>query len=383
MPKWLCIFLLGIAPVVVGQPAELDRLVAESERLRGREDFGKLTRPDWTNLQHALRDRIELRLPANLPALDREYQGLEAQLTAQLRKAGVLAPDKPSAESGYVSFVKLSRPPEDPGALLVVEAGVTVPCGSDVSIYLYRFRADSWIRLLEADGNSDWGNQVQETRFSQPDNFGSRVFYASWYAVACAPVWNGLDYRLFRTDAGSERAIPIFSGSHTYTLFDAQAKLTPGDLSLELQAEALGAGWRRTYVMHYSISGDSVQRIDPVALQPKDFVHEWMIRPWDEVQPRSSAALEKWHRFLRADYIFGEYEFAQPCAERPGVTQIGAALENIGEREIPEPLSVYFLVEDRGPYTYKMAEIGFNRQEGCPGETAATYDNPPSLFPKK
>jgi hypothetical protein len=59
------------------------------------------------------------------------------------------------------------------------------------------------------------------------------------------------------------------------------------------------------------------------------------------------------------------------------------ALENIGEREMPQPLSVYFLVEDPGGYRYKMSEVSFNRQEGCPGETEATYDNPPSLFPKK
>jgi hypothetical protein len=135
--------------------------------------------------------------------------------------------------------------------------------------------------------------------------------------------------------------------------------------------------------LHYRIGPDGAQRIDPVALQPQDFVHAWMIRPWGEMQRRSAAALEKWHQFLHADHVLGEYEFAQPCAERPGVTQIGVALESIGEREMPEPLSVYFLVEDPGGYSYAMSEISFERQGGCPGETEATYDNPPSLFPKK
>ncbi len=138
--------------------------------------------------------------------------------------------------------------------------------------------------------------------------------------------------------------------------------------------------------MHYSLGSDGVQRIDPVALQPQDFVHEWMIRPWDEMRWRSSDSLEKWHKFLHADPVYGKYEFAQPCAERPGVTQVGVAFDGIGDREMPEPLDVYFLVEDQGGYRYKMSEISFNRQEGCPGEaqaTEATYDNLPSLFPKK
>jgi hypothetical protein len=127
MAKWSCIFLLGVAPVVFGQQAELDRLVAESTRLRAMtpageypwDHFGKVRRPEWTNLKHLLRDWIESRLPANLPALDREYRGLEAQLKAELERAGVLEPEKPAARAGYVSSVKLSRAADYPGALLV------------------------------------------------------------------------------------------------------------------------------------------------------------------------------------------------------------------------------------------------------------------------
>lgn len=58
------------------------------------------------------------------------------------------------------------------------------------------------------------------------------------------------------------------------------------------------------------------------------------------------------------------------------------ALGRIGELEMPEPLEVFLLVEDRGGYLYKMSGISFERQEGCPGEAAAA-DTQPSLFPKK
>jgi hypothetical protein len=390
MAKWSCIFLLGVAPVVFGQQAELDRLVAESMRLReltstaeNRQDhFVKVERPDWTNLKHLLRDWIESRLPANLQALDEQYQGLEAELRTGLLRAAVLEPDKPAAEAGYVSSVKLLRPAEFPGAL-VVEAGFTVPCGSDASVYVYRFTANARSRLLEEDGARENGDEVSDIRFSTPDNSGSSLLYASWFAVQCGSVWNGLDYRLFRIDADGDHAAPILSETHNFADYEERVKLTPEELLLEFPAEAMLGGFRRTYVMHYSIGADSVQRIDPVALQPQDFVHEWLIRPWSEMQSRSSDRVEKWHKFLYADHGFGEYEFAQPCAGRPGVTQIGVAFDSIGERETPEPLGVYLLVEDHGGYSYKMSEISFDRQEGCPGETAATYDNLPSLFPKK
>ncbi|MGA2740431.1 MAG: hypothetical protein ABSG65_23715 [Bryobacteraceae bacterium] len=272
MAKWWCLFLLGVAPVVFGQQTELDRLVAESIRLReltpvgqySQDPFGKVTRPDWTNLKHFLRDWIESRLPANLAALDREYQGLGAQLTAELWRAGLTEPEKPSAEAGYVSSVNLSRPMEYPGVLMV-EAGVTVPCGFDVSIYIYHYKTDSRIRLLEADGNGKWGNQVAETLFSAPDTLGRRAFYASWSGVQCASVWNMLDYRLFRIDADGDHVAPILAETHSYADWDAQVKLTPEELLLELSAEAMEGGFRRTYIMHYSLGSDGVQRIDPVA----------------------------------------------------------------------------------------------------------------------
>jgi hypothetical protein len=386
MARWWYLFLFGVAPVVSGQQHELDRLVTESVRLReltDRQDhFGEVTRSDWTNLKHLLRDWIESRLPADLPAFDRVYQGLESQLTAELRRAGVAEPRERAAEADYVPSVKLSRPAEYADELMV-QAGITVPCGLDVSIYLYHFKTNSWIRLLEADGDSKWGSQVVETRFSSPDKLGRHVLYASWDSVQCASVWNVLDYRLFRIAAAGDLAAPIFSERHGYADYETHVKLTPEQLLLELPAEALEGGFRRTYVMHYSFGSDSVQRIDPVALQPQDFVHEWLIRPWSEMESRSSDGLEKWHKFLHADDGLGGYELVQPCAERPGVTQIGVAFDGIGEREVPEPLSVYFLVADEGSYRFKMSEISFNRQEGCPGTTAATYDHLPSLFPKK
>jgi hypothetical protein len=101
------------------------------------------------------------------------------------------------------------------------------------------------------------------------------------------------------------------------------------------------------------------------------------------MQSRSSDALVKWHKFLRADLVFGEYEFVQPCIYRPGVTEVGVGINSIGDREIPEPLSVYFLVQDKGDYRYEMTGVSFDTQDDCPDETrAADHDKLPSLFKK-
>jgi hypothetical protein len=179
--------------------------------------------------------------------------------------------------------------------------------------------------------------------------------------------------------------VPLFSSTHTFVGDDGvHVKLTSEELQLEIVAEALEGGSRRTHEMRYKIKSEGVERIDPVALQPQDFVHEWMIRPWEEMQSRSSEGVVKWHKFLHADLVFGEYDTVQPCIYRPGFTEVGVELRSLGDREIPEPLVVNFLIQDKGNYSYEMSEIIFYPQDDCPGESPPVdYTELPSLFKKK
>ncbi len=244
--------------------------------------------------------------------------------------------------------------------------GVTVPCGVDNSVYVYRFAAKSRVRILEGDGAGKYGNYLDDVQFSKPDASGNRLLFASWSGVQCASVWNGLDYRLYRIGPSADEAKPIFSGYHSFTIdADGGIKLTPDELLLELTAEGLEAGFRRAYVLHYRIDAKGVTRIDPVALQPQDFVQEWINQPWSEMESRSAPSLVKWHARFHSDteLFFGDFDFSQPCGKRPGYTQV--AVES-------EPRTVYFLVKDRGGFRYEMGDISYDRQSGCPGKLKLT-----------
>ena len=96
--------------------------------------------------------------------------------------------------------------------------------------------------------------------------------------------------------------MPLLASVHDQVLdMDLNIKLTTQDVLIELGDAAISPGFRRTYVLHYSIGPESAERIDPVALQPQDFVHEWIIRPSEEMHSRSSEAGVKWHKFLHGD----------------------------------------------------------------------------------
>jgi hypothetical protein len=319
-----------------------------------------------------LRDWIEARLPANLRDLDSSFPRLESELVSVLKGADLIG----SQDRVGIESVELSRLTEFP-EVVTVKASIDVPCGIDTSVYVYRFGANSRTRLLAADGKRDWGDELTDVQFSAPDPSGNRVMYASWLGVQCASVWNVLDYRLYRIAPGSDHADPIFSGTHSFTIDnDAGIKLTADELLMELTAEGLEAGFRRTYVLRYRIDASGVTRIDPVALQAQDFVHEWIDQPWSEMKSRSAPSLAKWHALLHSDnqLFFGHYDFAQPCSKRPGYTQVAVEVE---------PRTVYFLVRDKGGHSYDMSDVRYDRQSGCPGETDVELIKQPSLLGKQ
>ena len=39
----------------------------------------------------------------------------------------------------------------------------------------------------------------------------------------------------------------------------------------------------------------------------------------------------------------------------------------MGQKELREPLTVYFLVQDLGNYRYEMESVSASRPSGCPG----------------
>jgi hypothetical protein len=96
--------------------------------------------------------------------------------------------------------------------------------------------------------------------------------------------------------------------------------------------------------------------------------------------PGVGEKLKKWHEFISGDFVAGDFTIVQACLEKSGHWQVGVDLDWIKGKELPEALSVYFLVEQLEQYRFKMVGISFDRQEGCPGESKPNTESP-SLFP--
>jgi len=375
------LFTIGTA---IAQEHGLERVRSESVRLRQLPLAApEVIRPE--SLHRELRDWIESLLPQSRAALDAQLASLEFRVNADLTRVGAIAPGNlmQGDGRGFVSPVQFTQPPEDRDKLAVT-AGVNVPCGSDDAVYVYDFSRGAPQRVLESHGTRDHDESVLDLALSKPDVLGNQLILTLRYAVQCGSSWNELAYDLFRLQPATSGAVSVLSDEHGIWFGGGQPqfRVEADDLLMEFRDRSIAGGiHNRTHVLHYTAkNGSPAVRVDPVALQPQDFVDEWITRPWSEMESRSAGdeKLQKWHELIAGAY--GDFTLSQPCKDPPGQWQIGLDLGILGEHQLPEPLSVLFLVRQREQNRFTMVGISFNRQDGCPGESGPVMDSP-SLFP--
>ena len=382
-----------MAASCVAQDQALERVKTESAKQRQLNvtDFFDNYNLYRTRFHTVIRDWIETQLPKSRTALDTAFSTLNARMNAALQRAGVIAPDirwgNGPSNFGLVAYVKALRPPEDSNELTVT-VGIGQPCGSDNAVYVYDYSQGSPRRVLTSRGTREHDESVAAVHFSKRDATGRQLILTLRYAVQCGSSWNVLAYDLFRVPPNANEAVPILSAEHGIWFgaeHSYQVRLEPNDLLMEIRDRSIDPVIHsRAHILHYKVGDEAVTRIDPVALQPQDFVDEWLIEHWELMEPRSAAAeddkLKLWHEFLSGDFVAGEFSLVQACSNEPGQWQVGVDMSFIRGKQLPEPLPVYFLVQQLGQYKFVMTGVSFNPDDDCPGESPPN-ENSPSLFP--
>jgi hypothetical protein len=337
-----------------------------------------------TRLKHQLRDLIERTLddgvgPRSTPAAAR------ARVLAALRREGVSTggPEDDVHTFGSVVAINFTRPRGHP-ELLAATTTVSVHCGDDGSLYLFRRAGARWRLVLaeEANGYEDVsGAQGRfDFRVSPPDARGRFFVVTANVNPWCTSNWQALRYRVLRVADDPYRPRLLLSGEETiylgtelegfrlgatadaFTLrFDAGQRLDPGILI-------------RPHVLKFRVEGERAARVAPVAFKPEDFADEWLGMKWEEAARWSDASrlaeLKKWHAALNASgkgFYGSEILFVQPCAKPAGVWQVGVeSYEGDGAPRVPP--KVYFTVARVGG-ALRMRGVSDERPPGCPGES--------------
>ncbi len=321
---------------------------------------------------------------------------LHKLILADLKKAGIEALNAVQRDGYYMAdgddfgnlYDVTVRQPARHSDLMAVVTNLTIPCGSDASLNLYRRNGAAWQLILveESNGykNISGGQGSFQFAISPPDAEGN------WYVVAadvnpwCSSNWQQLRYKVLRPGADFDHPTVLLD-EHTsiYLGTDQPYRLTINPHGFELHivaAQGLDDSiLTREHIQNYEVSGNRVTRIPPLALAPEDFLDEWVGMKWEDAFTWTSsgeaAKLQHWHDRLSRDSrekIDTEFDFVQPCkaVEKTTKWQIGLQMEGSGEHDLPGdlPSELFFTISKRDGAFY-VESVDKERPPGCPGNT--------------
>ena len=281
--RLIALLLLSSGYIVQAGDARLEAIHALLMPMRGREPWDTKARgatPALSTVKHVLREWIESRLPAL------KWGGLrwspdpvvlQEQLNDELSQAGLFCdsrskiPCPPQNQLGSVGRIILDMKRE---SFLVVRTSLGIQCGYDESAYMY--------------------------------------------------------YRAWQTKGASAEPVLLLAGKDFAFISDAlRGSVTRTDVLFEYTV--FGAQENRPEIRHYALKDEHLERVDPVALSPRNFAAFWLTQPWPEnsrwTAKNARTKLEAWQRENKGlpwDFGFP----ARRCQQQPDLWQLSGQTDD-------------------------------------------------------
>jgi hypothetical protein len=236
-----------------------------------------------------------------------------------------------------------------------------ISCGWDDSAYVYEFEGKAWQRRLESEQNTyakdrykpQWIESVQISSDFQTKRL---LILTLGRETWCASNWHDVYYRLWSVTPNAPPKLLLDQSEWAFVAADPpiNGTIRGDDLFVEYAVGALDPGLTREAVYHFRVEGDGMKRVNPVALSPKDFAHEWLTSSWEQAKGWSeSVALQRAHD---ADREAGEsIDPTKHCGNRPDLWQVAIDFHP----------AWYFLIRWRPPYNFTMVQAGARPFPGC------------------
>jgi hypothetical protein len=167
--------------------------------------------------------------------------------------------------------------------LMLVRAGFGIPCGDDNLLVAYAWDGAAWRRVLRWQSDN-----YDSISGAFGDTFQYSVLPGGQIAVAhggplCSSRWHvfGLDVFAPANDKQAQRSLFHLDHAYAEDLDGANGGLTlkarPDGFELRTSISPLdGELITRKAVYRYRVKGDTVERIQPAAINGRDFVDAWL-----------------------------------------------------------------------------------------------------------
>lgn len=225
------------------------------------------------------------------------------------RKANVKTPgpDKDSDTDIYGADLKISvSTPANALNLRSVEISFGISCGYDSMLLLYENSSSGWRPVLRwqrddyDQASGAFGDFFLFQIIPARESGRWRVIAAHGYPW-CTSRWSGFEMDLLEPSEDFSHPKVVWHTSHGYVREDTPRLTTTADgFDLRLEIGTIEANvMTRKGVFRYRVSGDTVERIQPIATNGRGFIDEWLQEPWNSakqwVAPDILSVAEKNH----------------------------------------------------------------------------------------
>jgi hypothetical protein len=280
--------------------------------------------------------------------------------------------------------IRVSRPTSEP-QLLLVEFNFRIACGFDSVLLGYEQSNGAWKQVLR------WQSAAYD---SVGGAFGDFFDYEvlpqagskGWLiAVAHGMPWctsnlSGFDVDLVQPSSDQTSQQTLFHRELEYRRdTDPVMKAEPGGFELRMTGESIDMSIvMRPVIYRFELEGSRLIRVQPIALNGRDYVDEWLESPWDDASRWSatagSAELKNVHERIAAlmdpnaknwpDLDFGP---VRGCGDAKAHYQVELDEEWVDEKGNSRPdRPIYFQIEE-GKNSFTMFSAAANADPRCTG----------------
>ncbi len=271
--------------------------------------------------------------------------------------------------------------------LVLVRESFDIACGNDNILLAYSNASGAWKRILlweskPYDHVSGAFGDTYETLLLKPEHDNHPLLLVLHGTPWCSSTMSGFDMDVLELGPAA-MANPLWHGEHGYRRLDLDPPLTlrPTAGGFEVRTSVSGGGDNvsRKGIMRYSVTDSGVHRVEPLAMNGRDSVVEWLELPREEAAAFAdeSAGSLTWQMFQDFTYegkgenatvpypSFGAVRACKNSSTHFQVEVTSQIFDSSAKGSRPGP--AYFVQLQEVPNGYRIHSVTHSSESSCTG----------------